>query len=396
LKNNLIKKFSLAINASRARSGGAVLHLLELIKSIKKYKKLISSVHIWTYESLALKIINNKFYENKFFQLHVPHNFFKSIFWQIIWEKYYFPTEFKKSKCDILLNIHAGSFARIRPCVTMSRDMLSYEKDIAKSFGFGTERLRIEILRYVQNQSLRFANASIFLTKYAKRIIIKNCGKINKSFIVNHGISSIFKRKKKYISSSFFPLRSIYISNLMPYKNHIEVIKAFEILKNKINIKIDLTLDFNCKNNSGYKKKFFKKLLSIDPDKKLISCIGEIPHSKIPRLMEKYDIFIFASTCETMPNTLLEAMRMGMPIACSNSGPMQEILKDGGVYFNPKSPLSIANSVLLLAQNKDLRYRLSKKAFNLSKVYSWDKCTKNTVIILMKTLINFKKNYFVK
>ena len=388
------KKFSLAINASRARSGGASLHLLELTKLIQKYEGLISTVHIWTNNLLALKIINSQFFKkNKFIKLHVPHELSKSILRQIIWEKYYFPKEFKKNKCDILLNIDAGSFARIRPCVTMSRDMLSYEKGAAKLFGFGLERLRIEVLRYIQNQSLRFADSSIFLTKYAKRIITKDCAKVNNSFIVNHGISSIFKRKKKYKSNLSSPLRCIYVSNLMPYKHHIEVINAFKILQKKINIKLDLTLDLNLIKNSRYKINFSKILSSIVCDNKFISCIGEISHNKLPILIEQYDIFIFASSCETMPNTLLEAMRMGMPIACSNSGPMPEILKDGGVYFNPKSSLSIADSILLLAQKKGLRLQLSKKSFALSQKYSWDKCIKETVQILIKTLKNYKKQF---
>jgi glycosyltransferase involved in cell wall biosynthesis len=69
---------------------------------------------------------------------------------------------------------------------------------------------------------------------------------------------------------------------------------------------------------------------------------------------------------------------------------MPEILKNGGVYFNPKSSLSIADSILLLAEKKGLRSQLSKKSFALSKKYSWDKCIKETVQILIKTLKNIK------
>ena len=35
-----------------------------------------------------------------------------------------------------------------------------------------------------------------------------------------------------------------------------------------------------------------------------------------------------------MPNTLVEAMASGLPIACSDRGPMPEVLGDGGVLFD--------------------------------------------------------------
>ena len=38
--------------------------------------------------------------------------------------------------------------------------------------------------------------------------------------------------------------------------------------------------------------------------------------------------FIFASTCENMPNILIEGMSSGLPILCSNYLPMPEFLKD--------------------------------------------------------------------
>ena len=54
------------------------------------------------------------------------------------------------------------------------------------------------------------------------------------------------------------------------------------------------------------------------------------------RLLADANLFVFASSCENMPNTLVEAMAIGLPIACSDRGPMPEVLRDGGVYFDPE------------------------------------------------------------
>ena len=51
------------------------------------------------------------------------------------------------------------------------------------------------------------------------------------------------------------------------------------------------------------------------------------------RLLADANLFVFASSCENMPNTLVEAMAVGLPIACSDRGPMPEVLRDGGRLF---------------------------------------------------------------
>ena len=44
-----------------------------------------------------------------------------------------------------------------------------------------------------------------------------------------------------------------------------------------------------------------------------------------------------------MPNILLESMGAGKPIAWSNKKPMDEFLKEGGIYFDTKWVNSILN-----------------------------------------------------
>ena len=46
-----------------------------------------------------------------------------------------------------------------------------------------------------------------------------------------------------------------------------------------------------------------------------------------------------------MLNTLIESTCVGLPIACSNRGPMPEVLEDGGVYFDPENTQSIKRSI---------------------------------------------------
>ena len=64
-------------------------------------------------------------------------------------------------------------------------------------------------------------------------------------------------------------------------------------------------------------------------------------------------------------------MALGIPIICSNRSSLPEILKDGGIYFNPNNDYELSNQIERFIRNKKFRLNKSKKVFNLSLNYSW-------------------------
>ena len=65
-------------------------------------------------------------------------------------------------------------------------------------------------------------------------------------------------------------------------------------------------------------------------------------------------------------------MASGLPIACSNRGPMPEILRDGGLYFDPQEPLTIASAIHKLLISHSVRSSLSSLSTSYSRAYTWD------------------------
>ena len=100
--------------------------------------------------------------------------------------------------------------------------------------------------------------------------------------------------------------------------------------------------------------------------------LGFVQHDELPALLASADLFVFASSCENMPNTLVEAMAAGLPIACSDRGPMPEILQEAGVYFDPEDVPSIADAVARIVSDAELRTRIAQRARRLSEQYSWN------------------------
>ena len=118
---------------------------------------------------------------------------------------------------------------------------------------------------------------------------------------------------------------------------------------------------------------------------------GRVSYEEISDEYLKSDLGVFASSCETFGMILLEKMAIGLPVACSNMSSMPEILQDGGLYFNPEDPLSIADAIELYLLNPNLRAEKSLRSIELAHNYSWGKCAQSTFSFLEKIAREYKK-----
>lgn len=372
LKQNK-KGLHVAIDASRNRSGGSVAHLIGIINEGNPQLHGISEVHVWSYKSLLDKLPNKPWLKK-----HNPALLDKTIFHQLLWQRFIFKNEFNMSGCHLLLNTDAGTIGKISPAITMSRDMLSYEKGELERFGFSFATIRLLLLRNIQNSALRRAVGVIFLTQYAAEVIQRSCGTLKNVQLIPHGISDHFRiragetYKKKNPEGAF---KLLYVSNTDVYKHQWHVVEAVEILRAQgHNVSLKLV-------GGGVgrpHRRLQEQIKSSDPCGRFIEALPFVPHEDIPAHHASADIFIFASSCENMPNTLIEAMAAGLPIASSDRGPMPEVLQDGGVYFDPENPEAIATALEKLLVDRDLRVNLSSRAEVLSKEYSWRRCAEQT------------------
>jgi glycosyltransferase involved in cell wall biosynthesis len=76
------------------------------------------------------------------------------------------------------------------------------------------------------------------------------------------------------------------------------------------------------------------------------------------------DVFVMASWQETFGMVTIEAMAMGLPIIGSYSGGTKDLIQEykNGLFFEPKSPESLALQLLKLFNSHKLRYSLSSNA----------------------------------
>ncbi len=370
----------IGIDASRNRSGGAKAHLVGILKDSNPLAHGIRKVHVWSYKRLL-----DALPDRPWLFKHNPPELEGSLLRQVAWQHRSLPQAARGIGCHILLNTDAGSVSTFRPAVVMSRDMLSYEPGEMQRYGFTKARLRLLLLRIIQSRSLQLADGAVFLTSYAAAVIQRATGPLPRLAIIPHGVGEAFRNvaPAAWPAAGQAPVECLYVSNAAPYKHQWHVVRAFSILREK-GYQVRLTL---VGGGSGpAQRRLDAEIRRSDPGGAFVRMAGFVDPERLPATLSRAHVFVFASSCENMPNTLLEAMAVGLPIACSNRGPMPEILGEAGSYFDPEQPESIAAAVERLLCDAAYRRAAAERARDLSATYSWSRCGNETWAFLRATM----------
>ena len=363
------KNYTLVIDASRNRSGGSIVYLINFIKNLNLEKTKIEKVILFSYKGLLRKI------PNRSFLIKYSHPFLeKNILFKIFWQMIYLPNFLRKDDNNILFTTDAASFCKHKPSIVFNQDILAFDKEVMEKIPFGLFKIRVYLIKLIQIFAMNNASKVIFLSKFSKKVISSYLRKNLNYKIIYHGIDEkLLKLGQKKISELQLDLKKkdkiqlIYVSPLDSYKNHLTVAKAYSRLKKKYtNLKIKFV---------GRYKHNINLYNNIINSKSLVTqknFIGELSHKKVLNCIYNSDIYIFASSSETFGISLLEGMALGLPIVCSNKSSLPEILKDGGIYFDPNNDYQLAYQIEKFIKNKNFRKIKSKRALNISSRYRWE------------------------
>jgi len=91
--------------------------------------------------------------------------------------------------------------------------------------------------------------------------------------------------------------------------------------------------------------------------------LGNVPHRKLPEILNSSALFVLPSRYEGHPKTLLEAMACGLPVVGTDVSGIREIIRhrENG-YLCGTSPTEIRAAVQELLADMDLRERLGRSA----------------------------------
>jgi glycosyltransferase involved in cell wall biosynthesis len=360
----------LGIDASNLRRGsGGVTHLTELLRTVEPRTHGFSRVVVWSGRPTLNRLEDRPWLVKS----HHPA-LDKTMLHRTLWQLFRLSRIARRANCDVLF-VPGGSFAgHFHPIVAMSQNLLPFEWHELRRFGWSWMTLKLVLLRASQSRTFRHADGLVFLSRYARDVVTRAAGPFRaRTRTIPHGVDDRFlcpPRVQVSIDqcSQERPFRILYVSTINVYKHQWHVAEAVSQLRaNGLPVVVDLV-------GPAYPpalKRLRRALARIGPWAECVRYAGAVPHSDLHSWYLRADLCVFASSCENMPNILLEGMASGLPIACSNRGPMPEVLGDGGVYFTPTDTHDIARALRELIESPQMRLSKARASFSRAQSFSW-------------------------
>jgi len=248
------------------------------------------------------------------------------------------------------------------PCVTTFQNAAPF-CDI-RDAGIGL-RVRWRVLGFFMLLSAKRSRRVIFLSRYFLDLFVDRFG-----FDAHRGIV-IYRTGPGPRTGATPDARRhevLSVAHLYPYKNLLELIDGFiSARRARCN---DWTLILAGGEYVGdYGDRIRARLAEVEADETEVRLLGDVAASEVSALLARCEIFAFSSVCENCPTALVEALRMGVAIACSSVGVMPEIAGGAAAYFDPYAPADIARVLGGLMDDPKYRDNLRYAAASRGKTF---------------------------
>lgn len=287
------------------------------------------------------------------------------------WYDYKVTAALKKHKADIFVS--ADGFLSLRtstPQCMVVHDLsfLHYPSFVKKSH-----------LLYFKNQTpafLKKAKRIATVSAFSKEDIIKHyvadAAKIDVVYsAVKYGYSPVDLSTKEMIKERYAGGKEffIYVGSIHPRKNLMNLLKAFSIFKKRLKTNMQLIIA----GRLAWKFDEFVEGLKTYKYRQDVKLLGYLPQQELINLTASAYALIYPSFFEGFGVPPLEAMNCGVPVIASSVSSIPEICGDAALFVNPQSIEDIAEKMMLLYKDEQLRNNLIAKGTVQAKKYSWDK-----------------------
>ncbi|MGP0129421.1 MAG: glycosyltransferase family 4 protein [cyanobacterium endosymbiont of Rhopalodia musculus] len=239
-----------------------------------------------------------------------------------------------------------GYLERIKRCLTWTDLIITFSKstkqDIIECFNINPERVQITY------EASRYSSNEIELDK--------------------------IELLKKSIDYDFSIPYLLFVSTIEPRKNVIALIKAFDYLKEQHKIPHNLILI----GKKGWKYQSSFKAIKNSKYQQSIYYLNYLSDELLAFFYAQTEAFIYPSFYEGFGLPVLEAMTLGSPVITSNTSSLPEIAGDAALLINPNDFLELAEAILKVISDSQLRKELTKKGKERAKSFSWERTAQET------------------
>jgi glycosyltransferase involved in cell wall biosynthesis len=171
----------------------------------------------------------------------------------------------------------------------------------------------------------------------------------------------------------------VYAGAIHPRKNLINLLKAFSGFKKRQQTNMKLVLA----GRPAWKYESFTKSLKTYKYRNDVVMTGYIDENELVKIIGSAYALVYPSFFEGFGVPVLEAMHCNIPVITSAGSSMEEIAKDAALFTDSNSHNDIADKMMRIYKDENLRNELIQKGKNIIQQYSLDK----TAELLWQTIL---------
>ncbi len=201
--------------------------------------------------------------------------------------------------------------------------------------------------------------------------------------VVHLAASPLFKKfgsgEIDKMSVSKFGIRGPYIlsvGTIEPRKDFVTLIRAYNTARNK---KPGPFHKLVIAGRTGWKSEATYNEHKLSPFKEDIIFTGRISDQELTQLYNQADIFVYTSLFEGFGFPPLEAMSCGLPVICSDSSSIGEVVGEAGILVDPGDIDGFADNIIKVLSDDKLMKRLSIDSLKRAEKFSWERTAGKTL-----------------
>ncbi len=179
-------------------------------------------------------------------------------------------------------------------------------------------------------------------------------------------------KKKLKLPDNFI----LAVGTLEPRKNFQTLIKSFVIVKRK---HPDYKLVIVGK--KGWKYHLIEQALKNYKLEKEVIFPGYVDDQELQKVYKLAKVFVFPSLYEGFGIPPLEAMASGCPVVSSNVSSLPEVIGEAGLLVDPKNSVKIADAIVSLITNDQVRALLIERGYQQAEKFSWQQSAQEAIRI---------------
>ncbi|MCL2805679.1 MAG: glycosyltransferase family 4 protein [Treponema sp.] len=261
--------------------------------------------------------------------------------------------------------------------------------DMAAYWGNNKTKLHLGALfQMIIPNSLRHLDTVIAVSNFVKEELIERARvKEHRIEVVPNGIdkTAFYPRQRNEESVLLiqpFSFKRPYVLCVSridhPIKNHIRLIEAFGIFKEKTKYPHKLIFAGGDSNNAA----IVKEAAAASAWRNDIFFTGHFPVKSLPELYAGADFVVFPSMYEGFGMGVLEAMACGVPVVCARAASLPEAAEHAALYFDPLNCEDMADRMITVSTDRDIYNECRSLGLERAKAFSWDRCVERTLQII--------------